>query len=110
MEVKIYYGRGGWSWYTGSASWYYRCGIEYLLGIVIKDNILTVKPCIPDEWEEYFVRYKHRSSVYNIKVINRFKNSAEAERQLGINAVLINRVCKGIQDQTYNFRFEYYTE
>ena len=44
------------------------------------------------------------------EVINKFKNSAEAERQLGINAVLINRVCKGIQDQTYNFRFEYYTE
>ncbi len=83
MAVKISCGRGGWSWYTGSSSWYYRCGIEYLLGIVIKDNILTVKPCIPDEWEEYFVRYKHRSSVYNIKVINRFKTNT-------VNIIKIN--------------------
>lgn len=83
MAVKISCGRGGWSWYTGSSSWYYRCGIEYLLGIVIKDNILTVKPCIPDEWEEYFVRYKHGNSVYNIKVINRFKTNT-------VNTIKIN--------------------
>lgn len=83
MAVKISCGRGGWSWYTGSSSWYYRCGIEYLLGIVIKDNILTVKPCIPDEWEEYFVRYKHGSSVYNIKVINRLKTNT-------VNTIKIN--------------------
>ena len=83
MAVKISCGRGGWSWYTGSSSWYYRCGIEYLLGIVIKDNILTVKPCIPDEWEEYFVRYKYGSSVYNIKVINRFKTNT-------VNTIKIN--------------------
>lgn len=70
MEVKIYYGRGGWSWYTGSASWYYRCGIENLLGLKKEKNIITIKPCIPDEWEKYFIRYEYKSSVYNIKIKN----------------------------------------
>lgn len=42
--------------------------------------------------------------------IKEFKNSAEAERELGINAVLINRVCKGLQEQTYNYIFKYYVD
>lgn len=42
--------------------------------------------------------------------IREFKNSAEAERELGINANLINRVCKGIQPKTYNFVFKYYND
>ena len=43
MEVRIYYGRGGWSWYTGSSSWYYRCGIENLLGLKKEKNTITIK-------------------------------------------------------------------
>ena len=76
MEVRIYYGRGGWSWYTGSSSWYYRCGIENILGIIINKNVMTLKPCIPDDWDEYFVRYKYNSSVYNIKIKNQYKTNS----------------------------------
>lgn len=79
MEVKIYYGRGGWSWYTGSASWYYRCGMETLLGFNLRKNILYINPHIPEDWEEYFVRYKHHSSIYNIKVINKYKGNEAKE-------------------------------
>ena len=43
MEVRIYYGRGGWSWYTGSSSWYYRCGIENLLGLKKEKNMRQSK-------------------------------------------------------------------
>lgn len=86
MEVKICYGRGGWSWYTGSASWYYRCGIENLLGIIINKNILTLKPCIPEEWNEYFIRYNFCSSVYNIKVKNEYKSNKI--KQIKINGAL----------------------
>ena len=75
MEVEIYYGQGGWSWYTGSSSWYYRCGINNILGININKNVLSLNPCIPDEWNEYFFRYKYYSSVYNINVINKFKSN-----------------------------------
>ena len=63
-------GRGGWSWYTGSSSWYYIAGIEYILGLKIVDNNLTLNPCIPKEWEEYFIQYRYGKSIYNIKIKN----------------------------------------
>jgi cyclic beta-1,2-glucan synthetase len=63
-------GRGGWTWYTGSSSWYYVAGIEYILGLNIKDNILTLKPCISKEWKEFSIRYKFNNSIYNINVHN----------------------------------------
>lgn len=79
MEVKIYFGRGGWSWYTGSASWYYRCGIKNILGINLNRNILTLNPCVPDDWDQYSFRYKYSNSIYNIKVINKFKSNKVKE-------------------------------
>lgn len=63
-------GRGGWSWYTGSSSWYYKAGIEYILGLKIADGILKMEPCIPKEWKEYSIRYKYKNSIYNIFVKN----------------------------------------
>ena len=63
-------GRGGWTWYTGSSSWFYIAGIEFILGINIKGNILSLNPCIPKAWKEFNVKYKFQDSIYNIKVIN----------------------------------------
>ena len=63
-------GRGGWRWYTGSSSWYYIAGIEYILGLKIENQNLSLKPCIPKEWEEYFIQYKFGESIYNIKIKN----------------------------------------
>lgn len=63
-------GRGGWTWYTGSSSWYYKAGIEYILGLKINKGYLKIEPCIPKEWKEYQVQYKWKESVYNIKVKN----------------------------------------
>ncbi len=63
-------GRGGWTWYTGSSSWYYVAGIEYILGLKIKDNILSINPCISRDWKEYEIKYKYGESIYNIKVLN----------------------------------------
>ena len=77
-------GRGGWTWYTGSSSWFYKAGIEYILGIKIKNNILKIEPCIPKEWKEYSIRYKYGESIYNIKVIN---NNSKND---GVNKVMIN--------------------
>ena len=68
-------GRGGWSWYTGSSSWYYIAGIESILGLQIKNNILTLDPCVPEEWDEYFIQYKYGESIYNIKVKNKMKTN-----------------------------------
>ena len=63
-------GRGGWTWYTGSSSWYYLCGIEYILGLKIEKDILRLEPSIPRDWKEYSIRYRHGESIYNIKVKN----------------------------------------
>jgi cyclic beta-1,2-glucan synthetase len=60
-------GRGGWSWYTGSAGWMYRAGIESILGLKFKENHgFTVNPCIPDEWNGYNISYRREKCVYNI--------------------------------------------
>ena len=63
-------GRGGWTWYTGSSSWYYQVGIEYILGLKIRNNTLSLSPCIPKEWEEYQIRYKFGRTIYNITIKN----------------------------------------
>ena len=49
-------GRGGWTLYTGSASWYYDAGIEYILGLKIENGIMKFEPCIPKDWKEYLIR------------------------------------------------------
>lgn len=43
-------GSGGWTWYTGSSSWYYLAGIQYILGLNIYHNTMSFKPCIPKFW------------------------------------------------------------
>ena len=66
-------GRGGWTWYTGSAAWMYRTGIESLLGLTIEEGrLLRIKPCVPDSWPGYRIRYRlpDRKTVYDIEVEN----------------------------------------
>ena len=63
-------GRGGWTWYTGSSSWFYIAGIEYILGLKINNNVLSFNPCIPKTWKEFSFRYKYGESIYNIKFSN----------------------------------------
>lgn len=63
-------GRGGWTWYTGSSSWLYLAGIEYILGLKIEGNILKLDPCIPAEWKEYHIRYRYHNTFYHICVKN----------------------------------------
>ncbi len=73
-------GRGGWTWYTGSASWYYKAGIENLLGLKIEEGYLKIEPCIPKDWKEYQMKYQWRESMYNIMVKNPSgKNGFEAD-------------------------------
>lgn len=61
-------GSGGWTWYTGSSSWYYMAGVYYILGLKITHNSLSIEPCIPKDWTEYSMRFKFGESIYNIKV------------------------------------------
>ena len=61
-------GRGGWTWYTGSASWMYRVGLEAILGFTKRGDSLTLDPCVPREWPGYRIEYRHGGSVYDIEV------------------------------------------
>ena len=67
--VAPHIGRGGWTWYTGSAGWFYRLGIETLLGIEREANALNVRPRMPKGWTGGFsIRYRFRDTLYKIKV------------------------------------------
>ena len=63
-------GRGGWSWYTGSAGWMYRAGLESILGLRRRGDTFTVDPCIPSSWPEYTIAWKFLDSQYDITVSN----------------------------------------
>ena len=63
-------GRGGWTWYTGSAGWMYRVGLEGILGLSLQRGALRVDPCIPRAWPRYELTYRSRNSQYHIVVEN----------------------------------------
>ena len=63
-------GRGGWTWYTGSAAWLYRVGIESLLGLKRSGDRLKLNPCIPPEWSSFSITYRFQSAVYHIALEN----------------------------------------
>jgi cyclic beta-1,2-glucan synthetase len=62
--------RGGWTWYTGSAAWLYRAGVESLLGLRKHGSTLVITPCIPRDWGHYQLVYRHGTSQYTITVEN----------------------------------------
>ena len=62
-------GRGGWTWYTGSAGWMYRLILESLLGLRLEKDKLRIAPCLPEDWETFKVHYRYRETVYHIGVL-----------------------------------------
>ena len=63
-------GRGGWTWYTGSASWMYRVGLESLLGFTKVGDTLQITPCVPASWPGFQIAYRMGRSTYAIDVSN----------------------------------------
>ena len=61
-------GRGGWTWYTGSAGWMYRLIVESLLGLKLEVDKLRFAPCLPEDWKGFKVYYRYRETVYEIDV------------------------------------------
>ena len=64
-------GRGGWTWYTGSASWLYRVALEAILGFRLEGDTLRFEPCVPPNWPRFEITYRYRSTAYQISVDNR---------------------------------------
>ncbi len=63
-------GRGGWTWYSGSAGWMQRAGIESILGLTMHGDVLRLDPCIPKGWPRFEMTLRHRSARYEIRVEN----------------------------------------
>ncbi len=63
-------GRGGWTWYTGSAGWMYRAALESMLGFHLQGATLKIEPCIPRGWREFEINYRRGKTLYEIKVEN----------------------------------------
>jgi cyclic beta-1,2-glucan synthetase len=80
-------GRGGWSWYTGSAGWYYRVAVESVLGLVIRGDQLSLRPCIPADWREFTISVRYRSATYVMRVDNSGGGREVREMQLDGRAI-----------------------
>ena len=63
-------GRGGWTWYTGSAGWMYRAGIESILGFRLRGASLLIDPCIPKAWPSFEIAFRYHGTRYEIAVDN----------------------------------------
>ncbi len=79
-----FFGRGGWTWYTGSAAWLYKVGLEWILGVRAGFEGLIIDPCIPSSWAGYTVRRNFRGARYTIKVRN------PDHVQCGVREILID--------------------
>ena len=67
--VAPHVGRGGWTWYTGSAAWLYRLIVESLLGLKREAGRLHLAPCLPEDWKTYSLSYRYGETVYRIAVV-----------------------------------------
>ena len=72
MEPHV--GRGGWTWYTGSAGWMYRLITESLLGLRLEAEYLYIDPCLPDDWTSFKLNYRFHQTVYKITMVKKTGN------------------------------------
>jgi cyclic beta-1,2-glucan synthetase len=69
-SVPPHVGRGGWTWYTGSAAWMYRVAVEYILGLRFKGDRLFLQPAIPSHWPGFEVVVRKNGGEYSIAIEN----------------------------------------
>jgi cyclic beta-1,2-glucan synthetase len=69
-SIAPHTGRGGWTWYTGSAGWMYRAGLEWILGFRLQGATLLIQPCIPRHWPRVEIVFRHNSTRYDIVIEN----------------------------------------
>jgi len=76
-------GRGGWTWYTGSAGWMYRLITESLLGLHLEVDKLHFDPCLPAGWGGFKMHYRYRETVYHIHIVQAAGGSGAAAMTIG---------------------------
>jgi len=75
--------RGGWTWFTGASGWFYRAGVEWILGLQICAGKMVIDPCIPKTWRSYRIFYQHENTRYEITI----ENPNGVERGISLIAV-----------------------
>lgn len=83
------YGMAGWTWYTGSASWFQKVIVDWILGVRTTEEGLIIDPCIPKDWLKFTVKRKYKNSIYNITVLNE-SNSSSGVKSITVNGNLID--------------------
>jgi cyclic beta-1,2-glucan synthetase len=83
-NVAPHVGRGGWTWYTGSASWMLQVGIEAILGLRLAKDSLHLAPCLPPAWSGFTAKLRYGSSDYHIQV-EKGTGAGEGERQVTLD-------------------------
>ena len=82
--VAPHTGRGGWTWYTGSAGWMYRLIVESLLGVKLAGDTLHLSPCLPADWTGFTVHYRHRDTMHHIVVTQKSADAAASAQPIAI--------------------------
>jgi len=101
--VAPHTGRGGWTWYTGSAGWMYRLLVETLLGVNLEGDQLRLTPRLPKNWTTYKIHYRYRQTVYHI-TISRLATAAPGTDQLFLdNAELAIKTVPLVDDRHEHF-------
>jgi cyclic beta-1,2-glucan synthetase len=98
-SVAPHVGRGGWTWYTGSAGWLYRAGVESILGLRVQADTLVIDPCIPTAWPEFSMTLRYRGAVYEISV----RNPGHVSR--GVAAVELDGASQVVADGKARLKF-----
>ncbi len=85
--VAPHVGRGGWTWYTGSAGWFYRLIVESLLGLRREGNRLHVAPCLPADWNSFSLRYRFGETLYRISVMPDPQAAIDSRSRVSLDGV-----------------------
>ncbi|MFZ6773855.1 GH36-type glycosyl hydrolase domain-containing protein [Undibacterium sp. SXout7W] len=88
--VEPHIGRGGWTWYTGSAGWMYTFIIESLLGLKINNKQLSIAPCMPQTWGDFQIRYRYHDTDYliNVTAVSGVNTSVHIDNILSENLMI----------------------
>jgi cellobiose phosphorylase len=102
--VSPHAGRGGWTWYTGSAGWMYRLILESLLGVQLEVDVLSIKPCIPENWKGFKLDYRYRNTMYNIIVTK--LSAGSGIKNLTVDGIRQNEMVIHLADDHKNHHVE----
>ena len=101
--VAPHTGRGGWTWYTGSAGWMYRFLVETLLGVHLEGDQLRLIPRFPASWTTYKIHYRYRQTVYHITIARLTEDSAGSDKLSLDGQILAGETIPLADDRTEHF-------